>query len=279
MKDPASKPNIDIVGLIPAAGKASRISPLPCSKELLPIGFGHIGQGDLRPKVASHYLLDKFNLAGATKVYFILRNGKWDIPAYFGDGNMTGMDFAYLLMNLPYGVPYTLDQAYPFVRKAIIMMGFPDILFGPDDAFVVAHQTLIKKGADIVIGLLPVKSRRQMTKCDMVQWEPASGRIVNIVIKPQFSNLAYSWIFAVWTPAFTQFMHDCLQKGKSGCSTDCITRELHLGHIVQSSINEGLKVYGHAFSKFRFIDIGTSDELAEAYKKYGNAQAKENITS
>ena len=30
----------DLVGLIPAAGRATRISPLPCSKELLPIVHG-----------------------------------------------------------------------------------------------------------------------------------------------------------------------------------------------------------------------------------------------
>ena len=29
----------DVVGLIPASGQATRIAPLPCSKELFPIGF------------------------------------------------------------------------------------------------------------------------------------------------------------------------------------------------------------------------------------------------
>ena len=271
--------NTEIVGLIPSAGKACRISPLPCSKELLPVGFGNNEQGNLRPKVASHYLLDKFSLAGATKVYFILRKGKWDIPAYYGDGTMTGMVFSYLLMNLPYGVPYTLEQAYPFVREAKVMMGFPDILFGPDDAFVLANQTLTKKDADIVIGIFPVKDEHQVTKCDMVQWDKSTCRIERIVIKPQFSDLKYSWIFAVWTPAFTQFMHDYLKVHTKVSLNKGGTDEIYLGHVVQQAISEGFAVYGHLFSGHYFIDIGTTNELNEAYVKYRNTPTTEGITS
>lgn len=271
--------NADIVGLIPAAGKASRISPLPCSKELLPIGFGKNEQGNIRPKVASHYLLDKFSLAGATKVYFILRKGKWDIPDYYGDGTMTGMDFAYLLINLPYGVPYTLDQAYPFVKDAKVMLGFPDILFSPDDAFVLADRTLYNSNADIVIGLYPVKDVHQVRKCDMVQWDKTNGRIEKIVIKPQFSNLEYSWICAIWTPRFTQFMHDYLKIEAKVSRHRGNTDEIYLGHVVQQAISEGLAVYGHLFSGHNFIDIGTTNELSEAYIKFRNTPTNEGITS
>ena len=269
---------MEVVGLIPAAGKASRLSPLPCSKELIPIGFGNMADDSLRPKVVSHYLLDKFNLAGVSKVYFILRNGKWDIPAYYGDGTILAMNFAYLLMNLPYGVPYTINQAYPFVRDAKVLMGFPDILYGPDDAFVLADQTLFKNEADLVIGLFPVKDEHQVMKSDMVQWDKTTGRIEKIVIKPQFSNLEYSWIFAVWTPGFTQFMHDYLQIARKDHRGSGIAKEIHLGHVVQQAITAGLRVYGHAFSNYKFIDIGTPNELDEAYKKYRNTATHEGIT-
>jgi glucose-1-phosphate thymidylyltransferase len=258
----------DIVGLIPAAGKASRISPLPCSKEILPVGFRQTHDGRIRPKVASHYLLEKFRLAGATKVYFILRNGKWDIPAYYGDGTTTGMDFAYLLIGLSYGVPYTLDQAYPFVRDAKVMTGFPDIIFGPDDAFVLADRTLDEKKADIVIGLYPVKNEHQVRKCDMVRWNRATGRIDAIEVKPQNSDLQYSWVFAIWTSRFTRFMHEYLKIDRKNWDKKGRTDEIHLGHIVQQAIAEGLKVYGQPFIGEHFVDIGTPNELSEAYLKY-----------
>src|SRR5687767_13356160 len=48
-----------LLGLIPAAGRAERLGPLPCSKELLPIGFRETPRGP-SPKVAGHYLLERF---------------------------------------------------------------------------------------------------------------------------------------------------------------------------------------------------------------------------
>jgi glucose-1-phosphate thymidylyltransferase len=85
-------------------------------------------------------------LAGVTRAYIVLREGKWDIPAYLGDGTMLNMHLAYLMMRLPFGAPYTLDQAYPFVQDALVAFGFPDIIFQPDDAFVqlLARQAAIR---------------------------------------------------------------------------------------------------------------------------------------
>ena len=49
----------ELVGIIPAAGTAQRISPLPCSKELFPVGFRRLDDsGELRPKSAANYLLE-----------------------------------------------------------------------------------------------------------------------------------------------------------------------------------------------------------------------------
>jgi glucose-1-phosphate thymidylyltransferase len=49
-----------VIGLIPAGGQATRIAPLPCSKELFPLGFSSMNSGQgMRPKVVCHYLLEK----------------------------------------------------------------------------------------------------------------------------------------------------------------------------------------------------------------------------
>ena len=86
--------------------------------------------GDLgsRPKVVCHYLLEKMRLAGITKAYIVLKEGKWDIPSYFRDGSLVDMQLAYLLLGLPFGTPYTIDQAYSFVRHSTVAFGFPDIV-------------------------------------------------------------------------------------------------------------------------------------------------------
>jgi glucose-1-phosphate thymidylyltransferase len=60
----------EVIGIIPAAAKAIRLAPLPCSKELYPIGFRAVGQGnEIRPKVVSHYLLEKMRLANINSLH------------------------------------------------------------------------------------------------------------------------------------------------------------------------------------------------------------------
>ena len=95
---PATRTPPKIVGLIPAAGIAERISPLPCSKEIFPIGIQTNGRKKPRPKVVCTYLLEKMSAAGITKAHIILRKGKWDIPAYLGDGSIVNMHLSYLIM-------------------------------------------------------------------------------------------------------------------------------------------------------------------------------------
>jgi hypothetical protein len=41
----------EVIGLIPAGGQATRIAPLPCSKELYPVGFSSMNSGqEMRPQ-------------------------------------------------------------------------------------------------------------------------------------------------------------------------------------------------------------------------------------
>ena len=192
------------IGLIPAAGRADRIAPLPCSKEILPIGLQTIaGLNGPRPKVAGQYLLENMKAAGAQKAFIILRKGKWDIPAYFGCGKSIGLNLAYLMMDLPYGAPYTLDQAFAFISNDTVLFGFPDILFRPSSAYRSLMKQLAVSGADIVLGLFKAQNPRKM---DMVELDD-SGKIRGLEIKPRQTRLKYTWIIAAWTPAFTSFMH------------------------------------------------------------------------
>ena len=251
----------EVIGLIPAAGKATRLSPLPCSKELFPIGFGaSSGDHNLIPKVVCHYLLQKMRLAGITNAYIVIREGKWDIPTYFGDGSILDMNLAYLMMGLPFGVPYTIDQAYPFVQDAIIALGFPDILFETDDAFdqLLAYQAA--KEIDVAMGLFPCKRAR---RSDMVALGD-EGRVERIVLKPRETNLRFSWAIAVWTPVFSRFMHEYLSTIEQKAT---LKPELFVGDVFNAAIQEGLTVEGVLVSDKPFLDIGTRDALLEAVKR------------
>ncbi|MDZ7693124.1 MAG: hypothetical protein U5K69_18720 [Balneolaceae bacterium] len=81
------------VGLIPAAGYTSRIAPIPCSKEIYPIGFHCLKTVETpRPKVISSYLMESFGQTGADHNYIIIRDGKWNIPEYFGQHKSLGLN-------------------------------------------------------------------------------------------------------------------------------------------------------------------------------------------
>lgn len=257
-------PKKEIVGLIPAAGTAERISPLPCSKELLPVGFHQTEtNGDIRPKVVSHYLLESMHLAGISKAYMILRRGKWDIPAYFGDGKIVNLSIAYLMMDLPFGVPYTLDQAYPFIKDDTILFGFPDIIFQPRDAFIKLLAKLEKTNADIVLGLFASTHPHNE---DMVDFKN-DGTIRGIEIRPESTNLQYTWIISVWTPSFTRFMHNYIKELKSSLlnpkkdDSGKKPQELFLGNIFHAAIRHHMPVEMVLFNKNSYIDIGTPDNL------------------
>jgi glucose-1-phosphate thymidylyltransferase len=261
------KPPRKIIGLVPAAGKAARLAPLPCSKELFPIGFRPLGRsGSLRPKVVGHYLLEKLRTAGIMEAFLILRRGKWDIPAYFGDGKMLNMHLAYLMMDLPFGVPYTLDQAYPFVQDAMVAFGFPDIIFDRDDAFVQLLNCQAESNADIVLGLFPTDHPQ---KWDMVDVDE-DGRIRRIVIKSSRVRLRYAWIIAVWTPVFTGFLHQYIADRKhmmehgSSQNLPADAPELCIGDVIQAAIHNEFQIDSVRFPDSACLDIGTPEDMVNA---------------
>ena len=252
----------EIVGLIPAAGRANRLAPLPFSKELYPIGSMRIStENDPRPRPACHYLLEKMCLANIAKAYIVIRQGKWDIPGYFQDGSILGMHLGYLIVGETSGPPYTLDAAYPFVRDAIVAFGFPDILFEGDRAF---HQLLQARcNAEVVLGLFPAD---QPEKMDMIAID-GNGRVTDLVIQPLQTKLKYSWDVAIWTPDFTEFMHEYLAAREAHGSNPT---ELSVGHVIQAAIREGMPVDGVVISDQPYCDIGTADGLVKAIRRFGS---------
>lgn len=261
----------EVVGLIPAGGKAQRVSPLPCSKEIFPVGLGDIRKtGQLRPKVAAHYLLEKMHNAGAEKAYVVLSKGKWDIPAYFGNGSMLNMALGYLMTDLPYGVPFTLDSAVPFLKNKRVLFGFPDILFQPDDAYTRLIEQMDASRADIVLGLFLAENPQKMDMVDL----KSDGTIGDIHIKPLRTNLKWTWIIAVWNDAFTQFMHNsvCRHLDSIVPAENRIPKvdwkEIFVGDIIREAIGSELKIDQVMFKGGTFIDIGSPDDLATAFKNF-----------
>ena len=249
----------DVIGLIPCGGFATRIAPLPCSKELLPVGLAKTTDGSLRPKVVSQYLLEKMREAGVRKAFVILRNGKWDIPQYYGDGTRLGMNLGYLMMGRPYGPPYTVDQAYPFVRKARIAFGFPDILLQPQDIFTRALKRMSATQAALVLGLYPAHKTWLWHRVTTDR----SGRVRQISFNPGETTAKVGWLFAVWNSTFTEFLHQYLKSPRTSAekADTGLPKELTFGAVFQAAIAEGLPTQSVAFRRPTYLDIGTPEDL------------------
>lgn len=255
----------EVIGVIPAAGLATRLGTLPFSKEMYPVGFSNTQNNrNIRPKFVCQYLLERLQLAGINKTYIVLRDGKWDIPSFFQDGHALGMNLAYLIMRIPFGVPYSVDQAYGFVKEAVVALGFPDIIFQPVDAFSKLLSKQENAMADIVLGLSPVDEPQEWDMVDLT----TDGKIRRFYIKQPRIDLPYAWFIAVWTPVFTDFMHQYLiarqaetQRQNNTGNLQTLTSELYMGDVFQAAIEAGLSIECVIFPKGNCIDIGTPENL------------------
>lgn len=243
-----------VVGLIPAAGQGSRLGGLPFSKELYPVDASDDPDVQ-KPRAVMEFLLDDMRCAGIHRVYIVVRDGKWDIPGHLGDGSRFGLSIAYLMMGRPFGVPYSLDQAHHHLGDAVVALGFPDIMVGCPDAFGVCLAKLNETGADVVVGAFPADDPKAV---DMLQMTP-DDRVERFVIKPQTTTLTHTWPLAVWTPAFTDFMHGFLH---DKTEPEDANNDLQVGHVFNAAIEAGLDVRAETVSDQPFIDVGSPGGLA-----------------
>lgn len=246
--------NLPYAAIIPAAGKGSRLS-LPYSKELLKIGFEEAGGTNRKPKVISSYLIDHFLQAGVCDIHVVLREGKTDIIDYYKSGNEWGADISYHLTEIDKGVPFTIDQAYPFYKNKNILFGFPDILFQPGDAyFQLMNFLAMNVEADIVLGLFPVNEQH---KWDTVILK-GNNRIGKIRVKENYDDKAgYAWIIAAWRPVFSDFIRQKVNQLKT--LQENLSKEIYIGQVIQFAIDDGLKVFGLPFQKGTCLDVGTPE--------------------
>jgi glucose-1-phosphate thymidylyltransferase len=163
---------------------------------------------------------------------------------------------SYLLRGLPYGPPYSLDQAYPFIRDCLIAFGFPDILVRPDQTYVRLREHWQQSDADVVLGLFPAHNPEVM---DMVELNE-HRHVSQFIIKPTRTSLTYAWINAVWGPAFTHFLHDHLHR------EPVPVRDVSVGHVIVAAIQEGYRVQGVPFPEGAYLDVGTPEQLSQALR-------------
>lgn len=255
-----------LLGVIPGGGRGRRLAPLPCSKELLTVGFRATPEGP-RPKVVASYLLDSMREAGIDQAFWLLDRSKTDILQYFGNGAEVGVQLAYLPTLASPSVVHTLDGARAFLSDAHVLFGFPDIVFEPVHALRSLRQRLLSGRADVVLAALPAPPQQLADRLRL----DAAGRVLEVRVHPVDSDWPHAWILAAWAPSFTRFLERWLLARESLASATLqpASAELYLGHVLQAAIEANLTIEAETFQLGSFIDVGTASGMAAAVRRYG----------
>ncbi|MGH9481454.1 MAG: sugar phosphate nucleotidyltransferase [Terriglobales bacterium] len=125
-----------MLGIVPAAGRASRLQPLPGSKELLPLGWEHAAAGDGgRLRVVSDHILDRMRLAGAERICLVVAPEKADLLRFYGASDHAGQ-FLFVVQPRPAGLCDAVFRAAPCARPdEAVLIGLPDTVWYPRAAY------------------------------------------------------------------------------------------------------------------------------------------------
>lgn len=169
-------------GIIPAAGKGSRIQPLAFSKELLPVG-GHSDGGVERPRAVSDYLVERLVIGGATRVCFVIGPGKSDIVEYYGAAAHE-VPFCYVVQPEPRGLCDAIFRALPLIHPSeLVLVGLPDTIWFPEDGLCSLPDDRLS------FLLFPVDRPERF---DAVETDE-NGAVVNIDVKQPGARSNWVW--------------------------------------------------------------------------------------
>ena len=135
-----------VIGVIPAAGYATRLqgspyAPVDVSKEML----------EVRGRPVMAYLVDRMRAAGCDEVRVVTRPEKRDVVTYangVGLSVVTGRpDHVVASMSL------ALSQPTELGNDDVVLLGFPDTVWLPDDGFALLLREMAAYNADVVLGL------------------------------------------------------------------------------------------------------------------------------
>lgn len=244
-----------VIGIVPAAGRATRLNRCMCAKELLPVGEVERSDGR-RLKAVSEYLIDAMVAAGADRVCIVISAEKHDIVRFYGSGRSTGVPIAYVCQDTPAGMADAIDGAYPWLRDATVMMGMPDTIVRPVDVLPKLRAFHDRQHADISLALTPTREPHRLgpVTCD------SAGRVLEILDKPGTPPHNRVWTVACWEPRFTEFLHAHLAQRPP------LSGEAVLGDVFQAAVDDGFCVRALWFPEGEYIDIGTLDGLRDAQR-------------
>jgi glucose-1-phosphate thymidylyltransferase len=241
---------IEVIGLIPAAGKGSRLG-LPYPKELYPI----IQKNHYKP--VSEFILDHFKRAGIQHTVFVINETKHQLIAYFGSGQRFGCYISYIYQELAKGnnfvstspgLAHALSSAYHLIKDKNVVFGMADTIILPENGIQKLYENFLNNDSDITLGLF-------LTDCPQKFGMVVSSEgydVSEIIDKPTTSDLKFMWGCIAWNPRFTEFLRDQVENGESD-----------LASILNHAISSGLIIRGFVVPSGRYYDLGTYEEIMQ----------------
>lgn len=162
-----------IVGVIPAAGMALRLQPLPCSKEVLPVGG--------RPVI--EYLVERMRRAPCSELRVVTTPEKRDVIQHAERIGAT------VVRARPSSVSESLAAGLEGLAPGdIVAFGFPDTIWAPLDGFTRLVGAL-GDGADVALGLFRTPD---LERSDVVVTD-GDGLVTRIAVKPSVPPSDMIW--------------------------------------------------------------------------------------
>lgn len=238
-------------GIIPAAGKGSRIQPLAFSKELLPVG-SRMEDGSERPLAVSEYLVERMIRGGASKICFVVSPGKTDILEYYGS-RIYSADVCYTVQTQANGLCDAIFRALPFIApNEEVLVGLPDTIWFPGEGFSYLDDGVLS------FLLFPVEHPELF---DAVVTDE-EGRVLEIQVKSAAARTKWVW-GAFKMPAYV--LNDLHQLW-----LERERRDEYIGTLVNEYLSRGGHARGvHAGEKY--VDVGTVHGYREAMNLLGDA--------
>lgn len=238
---------MNYVGIIPAAGLASRLGPLGYPKELLPITYVQGEGGHLRPLPVIEASLRQLRTAGVGRCMVITSERKPELAQYLGGGGAIGLDIAYVQQTRVEGLAAAVALTVPWTQGAACCLLLPDTIVRPLDALLTMREVFETRGADLVLGVFPTEKPKELGP---VRFDEAM-LVTEVQDKPAETDLANSWGLAIWGDRFSDMIA-------------AAPFNANLGLLFHQAVQNGLKVIACWFEDGEFHDVGTPKGLAEA---------------
>lgn len=234
-----------MLGIIPAAGAAKRLQPLPFSKELLPVASRH-EDGAERPRAVSEFVVERLVLGGATRLCFVVAPRKLDIVSYYG-ASVSGVPICYAIQPEPSGLCDAIFRGLPFAcPDESIAVGLPDTVWFPADGL----KTL--PAGELGLLLFPVQ---EPALFDAVITD-AQGRVREVQVKSPSARSNWIWgAFAGPSAVFGQLYRLWLERAR---------RDEYFGTLLNEYIARDGAVAGIRAGT-SYADVGTVTGYRRAF--------------